>query len=94
MALNNRSVEKAKSILAEIAGWKGSPYNEYNEKDPYATNTILVYGRTGDGWESVFLNIRNITPDQLEIFERRKNEVPNSSFQREYEDSITRIGWF
>ncbi len=94
MALNNRSVEKAKEILAEVAGWKAPFYNLYNEKNPLDTKTILVYGQTGDGWENVFINIKNITPEQMEIFNKRKDEIHNSSFQDELEEGITRIGWF
>lgn len=94
MALNNQSVEKAKEILAEVAGWQGPFFKQFDEKKPLDTGTIKVYGKTGDGWENVFLNVKNITQDQLEIFERRKNEVRNSSFKDELEDGVTRIGWF
>lgn len=94
MALNNRSVEKAKDILAQIAGWKAPFYNEYQKDNPLDTSTILVAGNVGDGWENVFLNVKDITAEQLAIFERRKSEVPNSSFKQNLENNITCIGWF
>ena len=45
------------------------------------------------GYESVWTNIENATPEQIEKFNRRKHEVPNSSIL-DTKGSVTCFGWF
>lgn len=96
MALNKHNVEKAWYILNEVnPNARNSFINEYDESDPLKEDTIIgVDRKSDDGWENVFINVRNITQDQLDIFNNRKKEVSNSSFIRKKGDGITRIGFF
>ena len=94
MALHHRNVEKAMHIIAEMMGWEAPFFDEANEDDPTRTGSILVSGRTGDGWESVFINVRDITDEQLEFFEKRRYEIHNTSWVENPEEGITRLGWF
>ena len=95
MALPKENVYKAKEILAAVAGFKKPITGNFNKDDPYETGKILLYDRKYDGgWENVILNVHNITPAQLELFNKRKSEVRgNTSFVSKYPDGITRIGW-
>lgn len=96
MALSWESVKKAWYILNEINPLASNSWVRlYDEENPLEENMIIgVDPKADDGWENIFINVKNITGDQLAIFERRKREVPNSSFIRNKGDGITRIGWF
>lgn len=97
MALSKSSVEKAWQILKAV-----NPDAHYSfiqqwdsEDHEWETDVILGVDRKIDGgWENVFMNIKNITPDQLALFNARKGEIHNSSFVKEESDGITCIGWF
>jgi hypothetical protein len=95
MALSKNSAQKAFSILSKLNG--GSEAFDIQNDVSLRTGIILVSDpKTDGGFESVALQIRNITTNQLEFFESRKKEVPNSSVVRKLEEDneITRIGWF
>jgi hypothetical protein len=96
MALSSESVRKAWYILHEInPNARNSFIKQYDEADPLEEDTIIgVDRKADDGWENIFLNVKGLTADQLATFNRRKKEVPNSSFIRDKGDGITRIGWF
>lgn len=96
MALSWESVQKAWFILHEINPLASNSWIKlYDDGNPLEENLIIgVDKKSDDGWENVFINIRNITAEQMAIFERRKKEIPNSSFVRNKGDGITRIGWF
>lgn len=95
MALSSRNVEKAMEILMDITAMKAPFFAEHDNENPDRTGIILVAGKVGDGWENVFINIRNITTAQLDKFNNREKEVHNSSFINKSNDNeITCIGWF
>lgn len=97
MALNRENVHKAWYILNEInPNARNSFVADFkNLRDQLQEDTIIGYGKkSDDGWENIFMNVKEISPEQLEIFERRKKEVHNSSFIDREENGVTRIGWF
>ena len=96
MALSKDAVRKAWNILNEINPKANNSFiAEQDLKDEFREDYIIGYDKKyDDGWENVFMNVRNITPEQLAIFERRKEEVPNSSFCRNEGNGITCLGWF
>ncbi|SEC66251.1 hypothetical protein SAMN04489761_3433 [Tenacibaculum sp. MAR_2009_124] len=96
MGLSKSSVIKAKKILSEIIETdciKELPYGKWDCKD---TKIILCYDKKSDGgYENVFINIKDISEDQKEYFNTRKNEIGNSSFLKEPdENNLTALGWF
>jgi len=96
MALSKENVQKGWRILNEVNPMANNSFiSEFDPEDPFRENLIIGEDKKSDGgWECIFLNIINITPDQISIFERRKNEVHNSSFFNYKGNGITRIGWF
>ena len=96
MALSWESVKKAWHIINEInPDANNSWIKEYDPEDDLEENKIIgVDKKQDDGWENIFVNIKDITPEQMAIFESRKKEVPNSSFIRDKGEGITRLGWF
>ncbi len=93
MALSHQSVFKAKQILSSIGNLSGAGL-EATEDNYESTGIILLEGCKHDGgYESVYINIQSISNEQLDEFELRKNEIPNSSINRS-KGSLTTIGWF
>lgn len=95
MALSKSSSDKAFEILTEINGGFGG--YEIDHDNPNKLGLIMTNDLKSDGeFERIVLNIRDITPEQVELFERRKREVPNSSIFRTLKDQpdVTCIGWF
>ena len=95
MALNFESVCKAKQILQDIEGSEIC-FDVIDDENEYQTGIVLGHGRKGDGgWEHIFLNVRNVTVEQLAMFEQKKHDIPNSSFKSYIpEKGIIRLGWF
>jgi len=90
MALSKSNVAKARNILIEV-----ERIQDHDEVNPYRTGCIIGFGKKTDGgWENVYINVKDITPGQLRIFESRKEEIGNSSFCDKKEGDITRIGWY
>jgi hypothetical protein len=96
MALSSNSVQKAWSILNTINPKANNSFIEsYDEENPLKEDAIIgISPKSDGGWENVFINVKDITPEQEAIFEQRKSEVFNSSFKRNEENGITRLGWF
>lgn len=110
MALSKESVKASIKILKKISSARTLKLEHYvkGEDDIFSTNYIYCIGEMSDGgFEEVFTNIEDITPDQMELWERLKDEVPNSSmtnkleeddypyfWKKEKKTNITRIGWF
>lgn len=99
MALSKDNVEKAWKILNNINPLAKNSFIEevvkLDDENSFKTDTILGYDPKSDGgWENIFMNVKNITPEQLEKFEQRKREVHNSSFNKDEGNGITCIGWF
>lgn len=94
MALSKHSVNKAVSILRKID--TTLPVGIVMDKGPY-NQKPRVFGRdrkSDGGWESVFIYINNPTQEQLDLFERRKNEISNTPFVRAGDNGSTKLGWF
>lgn len=99
MALSKDSCDKAFYIFRDILLKRGLPINswikKYDPEDPLLENFIIGFDRKLDeGWENVFINLKDITKEELALFDSRKKEVPNSSFVRDKGEGITRIGFF
>ena len=93
MALPGENVKIALNVLQDIFG--NLPYVTYDPKNEFQTGAILLASRIQDGYEGIYLNVENITNDQLAEFNRRKMEVRgNSSFVDKGPNNITAIGWF
>ncbi|MEO9849222.1 MAG: hypothetical protein ABJF65_00225 [Reichenbachiella sp.] len=95
MGLSREATNTAFEILTEINGGFGGYEVDYH--DPDKLGIIMTNDMRSDGSvERAVLNVREITPEQVEIFEKRKEEVPNSSIYRTLEDQpdVTCIGWF
>lgn len=93
MALPGENVFTAISILRDIFGDLHT--ETYDPKNEFQIGAILLSGRVQDGYQSVCLNVENITQDQLDEFNRRKGEVKgNSPIIEERENNITTVGWF
>lgn len=101
MALSREACNKAfylfRDIISEGGGRiKSSWIADYEkEEDKFITDYMIGIDRKADdGWENVFINVKDITPGQLRIWNERKREIPNSSFEKAHPKGITRIGFF
>lgn len=112
MALDKDSVKLGISILKKIN--KGASVVKYENFDRKTAcvdidKIYCVDEKYDDGYENVFTNIENMTPEQIEIWDQLKKEVPNTSFRDKLEEkdypssaqwikekdrNITCIGWF
>lgn len=112
MALDKDSVKLGISILKKInKGASVVRYENFDRKAAYVETSKIycIDEKYDDGYESVFTNIENMTPEQIKIWDQLKEEVPNTSFRDKLEEkdypssaqwmkekgrNITRIGWF
>lgn len=110
MALSKESVKAGIKILKKINSARTLKLKHYvkGEDDIFSLNYIYCIGEMSDGgFENVFTNVEDITPNQMELWEKLKGEVPNSSmtdkleeddypyfWKKEKKTNITRIGWF
>lgn len=112
MALDKDSVKLGISILKKInKGANVVKYEIYDRKTSFVDRDKIycIDEKYDNGYENVFTNIENITPEQLELWKQLKDEVPNSSFinqlkEKDYpshslwleekDKNITCLGWF
>lgn len=97
MALSNQSVTNAIEILREVNPRARLEEREWSEAERGLTpeNVIIAYDRKGDGgFENVLIYVRDITPEQIEIFDSQKEKVHNSAIFRDEGNGITVVGWF
>lgn len=112
MALDKDSVKLGISILKKInKGASVVRYENFDRKDAYVETSKIycINEKYDDGYENVFTNIENMTPEQIKIWDQLKKEVPNTSFRdkleyknypssaqwmKEKDKDITCIGWF
>jgi hypothetical protein len=96
MALSQTSVRKAVNIFEEIAGPLKSAFIEQGQTDNrYDQQKLIGSDKKEDGgWESIFINIKDISNEQLELWDSRKTQINNSSFCNEVQPGITRIGFY
>lgn len=93
MALCKQAVETAHKLLLKIGG-TNRHIREFHKDEKHPLNTVMGYHYHGDGWENVFMDVKNITPEQLKMFHEGKKAVPNSDFTDNLGGGVTRIGWF
>lgn len=112
MALDKDAVKSGISILKNInEGASVVKYENFDRKTAYVnTDKIFCLNEKYDGgYENVFTNIENMTPEQIKLWDQLKKEVPNTSFRDKLEEkdypsseqwikekdrNITCIGWF
>lgn len=96
MGLSVESVKIAWYILNEINPKANNSFIQtYDKEDEFKEDTIIGFDKkSDDGWENIWMNVKDITPAQIKIFEAKKDDVGNSSFMRHKINGITRIGWF
>jgi hypothetical protein len=103
MALCKQAVDKAWWLFRDILFAENMRINsfveQFDKNDPDDADTIgFVFGndeKKDHGWENVFIQLRDFTPRQREIWENRKKAVPNSSFVHEpNEHGVWQIGFF
>lgn len=112
MALDKDSVKLGISILKRInKGANVVKYENFDRSTAYV-DTSKIYcidEKYDNGYENVFTNIENMTPEQNKLWDQLKEEVPNTSFRdklkeknypsfaqwmKEKDKNITCIGWF
>jgi hypothetical protein len=100
MAIAWSEVKKAFYVFRDIIkvgneNIRSSFIQERDEKNQFDENYILgIDPKQDSGWENVFINVRGITKEQMELWEYRKTEVNNSSFCHEVQPGLTRIGFY
>ncbi|MGZ3867364.1 MAG: hypothetical protein ACXVC2_12680 [Bacteroidia bacterium] len=102
MGLSKTSVELAWYILNEINPKANNSFIQDTQGDEAAQkreDKILGFDKKSDGgYENVFMNVRNISEQQLEIWERRKGEIGNSPFSDTKsisgDPNVRTLGWF
>ena len=95
MALSRSSCENAISLFEEICYIKNQEILQRDEFNQYAEGYVIGIDKKEDGgWESLFINIKNITADQLKVWEKRKQGIRNSSSNHEVQPGITRLGFY
>ena len=95
MALSRESYIKAKQILEDVAEVGNSflAGKEATKENEWQVGYLLLDNPHNGGYESVWTNIENATEEQIEKFNRRKEEVPNSSIL-DMKGNVTCFGWF
>ncbi|MDR6565486.1 hypothetical protein [Chitinophaga ginsengisegetis] len=93
MALDAKAVKTAHKLLLKIGG-VNNYIREYHKDEEHPFNTVMGYYPHGGGWENVFMDVLNITDEQLQEFNEGKKAVPNTSFEDDLGKGVTRIGWF
>ncbi|MVT11362.1 hypothetical protein [Chitinophaga tropicalis] len=103
MALCKQAVEKAWYLFRDMLGAEGMCINSFISEfdkswDEDAVRTGHVFGvdrKYDDGWENVFIQLREFTPQQKEIWEKGIDTVPYSSFVHEpNQHGVWQIGFF
>lgn len=94
MALNANAVNKGHKLLLKI-GATNSFIRLYNERvKPQPLNTVLGAKPHGGGYESIGMFVKDITEEQLRIFNEGKGGIPNSAICNPQGNGITLLGWY
>ena len=98
MALHRTDVAQAKEILWNLFPDADCSFTDAQWGDE-PTDPNIVYGydrKADDGYENVFINVPDLTPEQQRAFEQRAERIPNSTFCRAVKGhpGLTRLGWF
>lgn len=96
MALSFRSVQVAYAILSTVV-----PEAEFHGitefQDGMEGRTGIIFGegpKADGGYETIFINIRKVTDDQVQTFLNLAENVPNTSFNKNLLNNITRLGFY
>ncbi len=94
MALSKDSVAIAIDILGSVMGQELPAYVEVINDASIATPNIIILNdpNPDGGVDSVYVNIENLTENQLELFEERATEIPNRSLIKKSK-TVTVLGW-
>jgi hypothetical protein len=97
MALHRDEVAKAIALLKEInngsSAWED--VSETSRRNNIVPGKMVFQDEKSDGgWEAIDLDIENITPEQMSIWEAGKGKIHNSSFIQKHPGNVTRIGFF
>ncbi len=95
MGLSNESCSLAWRILNEINPLANNSFITVHESHQIGPeNTIMGWDKKYDGsWENIFTDIKNMTNDQMKIWEQKKRTIGNTPFVQTKENGYTRIGW-
>jgi hypothetical protein len=95
MALSKSSCKKAFEIFAALTTINNKTPLLRTEDNQYHEQKVIGIDKKQDGgWECLFINIKDVTPEQLQVWEQRKGEVHNSSSNREVQPGITRLYFY
>lgn len=96
MPLTAANVQKAQEILCAINPTaNNSVVDQFNPDDLYEENKVLGSGPLPNNeWRCVYLNVKNITPEQLATFENRCNELKLNTLNKTLPNGITQLGWY
>lgn len=101
MALHKTAVQKALYLFRDILQAEGKSINSFireydKEVDQLTVGVVLGYGRKyDDGWENLFIQLKDFTPEQRRIWEEGKDKIPNSYWEPEQnEHGVWQIGFF
>lgn len=94
MALTELTVHAAtllfRDINPELESW-----SIYRDDEAMRIDRIIGYGPKDDGsMDEFFINVKNITPEQLAKWEEHRHGVLGRSFNRDMGKGITRLGFF
>lgn len=95
MALSPISCEKAIIIFEGLCYIKSQAIVQGDEKNQFLEGYVIGIDKKEDGgWESLFINLKNMSDKQLALWEKTKKSIPNSSSLHEVKPGITRIGFY
>ena len=103
MALSFSAVQKAYKVFNKLKikwmpAWP-QDMSEFTEDQKANPETDMIYGwdkKSDDGWEQLFVFIKNPTEEFKTLFAEASRSVPNSSMAEPYKDNpdIWVFGWF
>jgi len=101
MALHKTAVEKAWHLFHDMLKAERMPINSFireydKEEDLLTVGVVLGAGRrSDDGWENLFIQLVDFTPEQRCIWDEGKDKIPNSHWDPEQnEHGVWQIGFF
>lgn len=92
--LSDQEQNKIETIFFQIAPKLLRSIQFYNESEKFRQGIIVgIPSKKRGFYETLYINIENITPWQLKTFDKRvKKDLPGMAFVEQY-DTITRLGF-
>lgn len=101
MALSKGSIDIAWRLFDKMIKPTGLRINkiirEFDNSNYDKRKLGFVFGDRqtfDDSWECVFIQLKNVDLDTLQIWEAGKVDIPNSSFKTQLSDGIVRFGFY